>query len=300
MTKERILVTGANGNLGGALVKELVDNAEYEVIALCSEESKVYSMIDREQIVHNNRVSAMSNNTFFNTDWSAAGVTAGIHMAFSRANQPKERIANSLDFSRDVYRRLHELGIPRTVYLSSQSIYGSTSEWRSEYCIPAPETVYSMAKYAGEKLLETEFAGTATKYSVLRLDYVIQSQKLVPALCRSAKETCTIKLQGGKQTFSYIDKSDAVKAISALLNYKGIWQKVYNVGPNRMRYTLFEVAEVVAKVAEEHGAGKVNILLDKNDTLLWAGMDSSRFINDTGWYPLMDFYQMVGKIYEEI
>ena len=186
MINERILITGANGNLGGTLVKELVDHNEFEIITVSSEKSKVYNMLEREQIEHRNRVTVMGSDTFFFTNWSALGVTACIHMAFSRANRPKQDIATSLDFSMNVYHKIHEMGVPRIVYLSSQSVYGAIQEWRSEECVPAPESAYSMAKYAGEKLLEAEFKESKTEFSVLRLDYVIQSQKLVPALCRDA------------------------------------------------------------------------------------------------------------------
>lgn len=299
MSKERILITGANGNLGGALVKELADNTPYEVIAVSSDQAKIYDMLERECVTHRERVISMNSDTFFLTNWSDLGVFACVHMAFSRANQSKERIAASLDFSKNVYRRLHEMSVPRIVYLSSQSVYGAISEWRSEDCVAAPESVYSMAKYAGEKLLEAEFTGSQTEFSILRLDYVIQSQNLVLALCRSAKETGTIRLQGGKQTFSYIDKSDVAKAIIALLDYNGPWQRVYNVGHDHMRYSLKEVADVVAKVAEKDGKNKISISLEENDTILWAGMDSARFMSDTGWHPLMDLYQMVEEIYKK-
>ncbi|MDO4332602.1 MAG: NAD(P)-dependent oxidoreductase [Eubacteriales bacterium] len=299
MSKERILITGANGNLGGALVKELADNTPYEVIAVSSDQAKIYDMLERECVIHRERVTSMNSDTFFHTNWSDLGVFACVHMAFSRANQSKERIAASLDFSKNVYRRLHEMSVPRIVYLSSQSVYGAISEWRSEDCAAAPESVYSMAKYAGEKLLEAEFTGSQTEFSILRLDYVIQSQNLVPVLCRSAKETGTIRLQGGKQTFSYIDKSDVAKAIIALLDYNGPWQRVYNVGHDHMRYSLQEVADIVAKVAEKDGKNKISISLEENDTILWAGMDSARFMSDTGWHPLMDLYQMVEEIYKK-
>ena len=67
-----------------------------------------------------------------------------------------------------------------------------------------------------------------------------------------------------------------------------------------MRYTLTEIAGIVASVAGRHGALDVTVSLEENDTVLWSGMDSTRFMKDTGWRPSRDIYQMVEAIYEEV
>ncbi len=292
---KQILITGANGNLGGCLVKELADNTDYGVIAVANSKEKIYEMFQRESIINKDRITAWDQEDFFNAD--ASEIYAAVHMAFSRANKPNQDIASSLDYSIRIYEKLKELNVQKVIYLSSQSVYGNTSEWRKEDCKPAPDGVYPMAKYAGEKLLETE---GFPEYSTLRLDYVIQSQRLVPVLCRSAKENRRIQLKGGKQTFSYIDRTDVAKAITALLNSNNPWKPVYNVGPNKMRYSLMNIAEGVKSVAEKHGVEGVTIELEENDTELWSGMDSSLFMRDTGWKPSMDINQMVEKVYQNV
>lgn len=292
---KQILITGANGNLGGCLVRELADYSEYGVIAVANSKEKIYEMLERESIENKHRVIAWNQDDFFNS--ADCKIFAAVHMAFSRSNRSNEDIAFSLDYALRAYDKLRELKVQKVAYLSSQSVYGATSEWRKENCKPAPDSVYSMAKYAGEKLLE---AAGFSEYSTLRLDYVIQSQRLVPTLCRNAREKKVIQLNGGKQTFSYLDRTDAAKAVVALLNSNNPWKPVYNVGPNMMRYSLMDIAEVVKSVSEKHGVEGVTIELEKNDTELWSGMDSMLFINDTGWSPSLDIYQMVEGIYEEV
>ncbi len=290
----QILVTGANGNLGGCLVKELADNTEYGVLAVVNDKAKLFESLEREKVLNRNKVTALDQEEFFlgNHDFYAC-----VHMAFSRANKPCRDIAASLDYTNKVFSKVKTVNNARVIYISSQSVYGSSSEWRTETCEPAPEIVYSMAKYAGEKLLE---ASEIDSYSILRLDYVIQSQRLVAALCKSVKEEHKIYLKGGKQTFSYIDRTDVAKAVIALLNRKDEWKHIYNVGPNRMRYSLLGIAEVVKLVAENHGVKDVTIDLIEDDTELWSGMDSSLFMTDTGWTPAVDIYNMVEMIYEKV
>lgn len=301
MIRERILITGADGNLGGGLVREITESTDFDVVAVSLAYGMISDMLERENIADRGRIIPFDQDTFFHTDWSDLNVTAAIHMAFARGNRPSQEIANSLDYAKDAYKRLYDMRIPRILYISSQSVYGAMSDWRREDCPPAPETLYSMAKYAGEKLLEAQFRDAhEVRYATLRLDYVIQSQRLVTALCKDAKTTGTIHLKGGKQTFSYIDRTDVAKAIVAMLKYDGLWKPVYNVGPNKMRYTLGEIADVVASVAKKHGIPDVKVELEENDTTLWSGLDSSSFVKDTGWGPSMDIWQMVEAIYEKV
>lgn len=287
----KILVTGANGNLGSCLIKELADHTDYGVIAVGNNKCKINEALDKEGVDNRNKVILLNQDEFYRLE--NVELFAAVHAAFSRANKSYTDIALSLDYSRNVYRKLMKIGIKRVIYLSSQSVYGSTSEWRKEDSRPAPDTVYSMAKYAGEKLLEAEFADSDIEYSSLRLDYVIQSQKLVPTLCKDAKVKKVINLVGGKQTFSYIDRTDVARAIVSLLNCKRTNVSVYNVGPNRMRFTLIEIANIVKSIAEKHGINDVVINLSESDTELWSGMDSSLFMKDTGWKPSMNILQMV-------
>lgn len=301
MSEKRIVITGANGNLGGSLIKEIVENTDYGVVAVANSFETIMDMLKRERITDVDRVIPMNQDVFFRGDLEKLHICAAVHMAFSRANRPSRDIADSLEYAKKTFKRLYEMQIPKNIYISSQSVYGTMSDWRVEECLPAPETVYSMAKYAGEKLFEVQFCDKCNiKYSTMRLDYVIQSQKLVSSLCRDVKNTGVMNLKVGNQTFSYIDKSDVAKAIIALLQFEGDWKPIYNVGPHKMRYTLTEIADVVMTVAKRRGIHGVKINSEEKDITLWSGMDSTLFMTDTGWKPTMDIYQMVEEIYEKV
>ena len=301
MKDKYVLITGADGRLGGALVKVLTQRGEYGIVTVSLDKQMAYDMLEREQIADREDIVIWDQDDFFRKDWAGLNIETAIHMAFARGNRPSSEIANSLDYSWSVYQRLYDMKIPRIVYLSSQSVYGKVSAWRTEELPPSPESIYAMAKYAGEKLLEARFKGDSNfEYTVLRLDYVIQSQKLIPTLCKNAKEKGALTLRGGRQTFSYIDKSDVATAIAALLNYHGAWKTLYNVGPDRMRYSLMDMANMVVEAARSHGAGEIKVELTEDDTELWSGMDSSAFMRDTGWKPSMDVRQMIQTIYESV
>ena len=297
---KRIVVTGADGNLGGRLVKRLADETDYGVIAVSSFPERLPEMVERGKIVNNDKVSLYSSEEFFSADLSALQAEGAVHLAFSRGIYPSGDIASSLDYSLAAFRKIADSGVQNAIYVSSQSVYGAFQDFRTPETEPSPSSVYAMAKYAGEKLFEAVYIGKEQlQHTILRLDLVAQSQRLIIGLCKSAMETGVLILKGGKQLFSYIDADDVPTALTALLLTDKQWRPVYNVGHDRERYTLTDVAKVVCEVAAEHGK-EVTIQLTEDDTALYAGMDTSAFLQDTGWLPCYSLKEIITRIYESL
>lgn len=297
---KNILVTGADGNLGGKLAKLLCDNTDFGIVAVSSFPERIPVMIKREKIIHDKKIIQLSSEEFFQSDLSSKGIVGVVHFAFSRAIFPNKDIASSLDYSLAAFKKIVCSGIQNAIYVSSQSVYGDTNEWRTVDTFPAPNSIYAMAKYAGEKLFESVYEGHDNlKHTIIRLDNVIQSQNLVKSLCSDANRTGVINIRGGKQVFSYIDILDVPKAIYAMLRFNGTWRPIYNVGPNKMRYTIEEIACYIKDICEAKGK-EIIVNIVRDDTELWAGMDSKQFMDDTGWVPLYDIKDMIKRIYNDV
>lgn len=244
--------------------------------------------------IKSDRVIQILNPNFFESEYASYDIL--IHLAFARGNKGNEAIAESLDYTRRIFTRAGKLGVSKMIYISSQGVYGNTSSIREIGCKVNPSSVYAMAKYAGELLLRECVCADKGSFNILRLDNVIESQNLVRTLCRSAIQDKRITLRGGKQVFSYLNAYDAAKAV--FLSYTTDLDKnaIYNVGPNRMRITLTEIGELVRAVSLERG-NRIQVELQEDDTELWAGMDSEKFIQATGWVPSRNIYEMVKDIY---
>ena len=288
-----ILITGANGFLGGKITRRILLDTDFDVIAVASTKEKVLEMCERESI-DESRVHFLSNEEFLRPETELKDVYGAIHLAFARRIRPAEEIASSLAYASAVFHKLADSSIDYVINMSSQGVYGGTKEIRTEETVPAPENHYTMAKYAAE-ILFNDIMKNCPYHTNLRLDLVVQSQNIIKGLCKSAKEG-KINLKGGKQVFSFIDSEDVAKAVVAMLKVKDDWDIVYNVGWNRTRYTLAELAEIVADVVEKSGYVRAEIELVEADISLWTGMDSSLFTEKTGWKPIVEIEKMISFI----
>lgn len=291
-----ILVTGGNGFLGGKTIKKILLNTKFGVVAVASSEKKVREMQDREQLAQTGRIRFLSNEELLNPKTELKDIYGAVHLAFARRARSAADIASSLVYASSVFHKLAECNVDRVINISSQGVYGSTSEIRTELTPAAPENHYTMAKYAAE-ILFTDIIKDAIHHTNLRLDLVTQSQNIVNALCRQAKEG-KISLRGGRQVFSFIDGEDVGAAVAAMLQAGGDWEPIYNVGWNRRRYTLVDLADIIANTAVKCGFKRPEIVLDEQDINSWAGMDSCRFIDRTGWKPEKRLEDTVAEILE--
>ena len=278
-----VIISGSDGYLGGKIIRHILEQTDWNVLGLTMDLSFPEKMLEREHIEKSDRVRFMMNDEFFDENTVIDDICGAVHLAFSRRMQPAKDIASSIDFAAKFFHRLKALGADRVINMSSQGVYGNTEEIRTEDTPAAPETQYTMAKYASEVLFR-DIMRDVPHHTNFRLDPVAQSQNVIKGLCKSAREG-QISLKGGRQVFSFLDGEDVGTAVVAMLKAEGGWADVYNVGWNRKRYTLVELAGLVASAAERCGYPKPAITLTETDLALWAGMDSTRFMEKTGWKP---------------
>lgn len=294
MIRNTILITGADGFLGGKITKRILETTTYCVLGLTLSEKLVETVLRREGLEISDRLKYIENDVFLSSNKDEWGIAGAIHLAFSRRMQPAADIASSIVFAASIFHKLDEYDVDRVIYMSSQGVYGNTEEMRTEKTVPAPATQYTMAKYATEVLF-LDIMRNCPHHTALRLDPVAQSQNVLRGLCKSAKEG-KMQLKGGKQVFSFIDAADVPNAVLSMMNTEGEWEPVYNVGWNRKRYTLVELAEIIADEAVYCGYDRPDIVLEESDLALWAGMNSESFMKRTGWKPEIEIRETIREM----
>lgn len=165
----RVLVTGANGFVGKALCRKLVDEGYGVRGAVRSEKSALPSGV--EKIV----VGDIDGNT----DWSSAleGIDCVIHLA-ARVHVMRDESADPLSEFRKVNvegtRKLAEsaaaAGVRRLVYASSIKVNGegTRSKPYTEDDRPNPQDPYGISKWEAEKILHDISAETGLEVVIIR------------------------------------------------------------------------------------------------------------------------------------
>ena len=171
MTKPIVLVTGATGFVGKALLKRLLDDAQFRVrAAVRNEQSALADGVERVVV----------GELTPDTDWSIAlkDVDAIIHLA-ARVHMMRETTADPLaeyrrvngEGSLNLGRQAAQAGVRRLVFVSSIKVKGEATTAGSPYRaddLPEPVDAYGISKREAEAGLLQLAASSKLEIAIIR------------------------------------------------------------------------------------------------------------------------------------
>ncbi len=274
-----ILVTGASGYLGRSLVKELHANQQVRVIAMGRNAEKLKSLFGSSGI------EFYEYSALFDGKFAIGNIDIVIHSAFARPHCTEMEIAESLDFTSNLFACLASHQIPYIINLSSQSVYGQalTPLWKESDPV-APTMPYSQAKYASELMLKSmsrlypHITTTSLRLAAISggKDGLVPVDLLSKLVLKAMKGE-KLLIVGGKQELEIMDVRDAVRYIvrfTEQINPSS--EGIYNLGAHGI-YNIVDIAKMVKRVVENtFNQTDVELELKPSETDLKFGMDSSR------------------------
>lgn len=284
------MVTGATGFLGQSVVKELLNNDAFEVVAIGGRpEDKAPPLLSHPklQLFHLEELFL----------YAFSDIDTVINCAFARSNDAA-LLAQAFDFTEKLIKRLEVLKVQSVINISSQGVYQRLpmGELSNEQSPIIPVDLYSMSKYATEKL----FVVSAIPYvSNVRLASLMMPQRFLYSFVQKALSNEPFTITAPNQYAALLDVEDAASglvALTSLLPEKR--SKTYNLGIGT-QYSLLEYAESVRSIGLELGY-KVAFDVVDNGSKVCAGMDCTKLMKETGWKPLVKKDDMIYKLYKTL
>lgn len=283
-----VLVTGATGFLGHHLVAELLKRGDTKVIAILGRPEDKANALPESPNISVYSVDALFSEQFVNID-------TVVNCAFARSNDAK-LLAGAFDFTEKLIRRLEELKAKSVINISSQGVYQrlGVGELSKEDSPIEPIDLYSMAKYASEKLFRIS---SITYVTNVRLASILMPQRFLYFFVNKAKAGEHFTVTAPNQYAALLDVTDAAKGLAAIAKLEPSKRAdIYNLGIGT-QYSLLEYAESVRAIGQQMGY-KVDFDVADNGTTVCAGMDCSRLNSETGWQPTFTKDKMINELFK--
>jgi nucleoside-diphosphate-sugar epimerase len=171
----KLVVTGASGKAGRAVVRDLIDH-EHDVLAVDVTPSDSPAPFLRADLTD-----------FGQTIECLAGVDAVIHLAAiptSQIRTEETTFQTNMLSTYNVFEAARLLGLQRVVWASSETILGLPFERESpayapidEEHPPFPESSYALSKLLGEELGRQLHRWTGTPYVALRFSNIMEPEE---------------------------------------------------------------------------------------------------------------------------
>lgn len=295
-TAKTILVSGASGLLGNELVNQLLNEPKHNVIALTSQKEALENQFSEENLL-----------VFHVDNWEESidpnvKIETFINCAFPRSSNP-EQLAKGLVFTEKIIKKALSLNTKSIINISSQSVYSQKEKGVTyESFTAAPESLYGMAKYASERIVETIceshedkiFFSNIRLASLTGLDFDV---RLTNRFVKSALTDQPITINGGYQQISYLEVRDAATALTKMIDVNPCdWEKVYNLG-NDESFTLLELTETIRDVASWHSINRVEITRNEGQANFNNLINSELFYTHFNWTPKYNLRRMVKELF---
>lgn len=238
------------------------------------------------------------------------GVEVLIHTAAVRgiefcAHHPDEAQMVNVEGTRKLLEVAVAYGVPRFLYCSTQSVYGSSNPYPfREECTPCPETIYGLTKYTGELLVRKVGAG-GLRFLIFRfsrlygLGSFMREAELPHRFARYAVLDRSLPVyHEGKDVVDLLHVRDAVLAVRFFLHLgDSFWDDTYNVGGGET-VRICELAELYRETC-----GKLGLMIpeiqvfpsspERQPKIL--GLDTTK-IQKAGWRPLHSLEEGVAEL----
>jgi len=286
----RIVVTGANGYFGRALIETLLaDKCAAEIVVLVRDVSRFIG-----PNTFGDQVKVEDIASLLRGAWSFSNQDMLCHLAAGRDSQQPAEIAATLALTQRIFSAVRKAKVAGVVFASSQAVYGRSRPLWVEEMPAAPVTNYGVAKYASELMLLDFKSGISdSRVCSLRFpklvgpspSFRVNISELPHVFVASVIRGNELRFPCGRhQMLDYMDVRDAAEAVWRLIRTDSPWPEVLNVGSG-VPVSVEEVVELTNALAQEKLGRLLNCKFVENSKADCRdfGMNITRMKALLGW-----------------
>ncbi len=300
---KRVILTGATGAIGTALIENLIKNG-IEILVLMREGSAREANIIKHPLVSVKNCSlenlkTLKNDTgkeydvFYHFAWSGTFGNARNDMYLQNKN---------VEYTLDAVSAAKEFGCKTFIGAGSQAEYGRVDGVLTSLTPVFPENGYGIAKLCAGQMSREYAHQLGLKHIWIRILSIYGpndgAQTMVMSTIEKLKNGRQAEFTKGEQLWDYLYSGDVAEAFR-LLGEKGKDGKVYVLGSGQTK-PLYEYINIIAEQLNGKDLINIGAIPYAEKQVMHLCADISELKNDVGWEPKTEFKNGIKKILESI
>lgn len=297
MSLNKIIVTGATGAVGSAVVRRALAK-DMEVICIVHQGSNRLGNLPKDERVH----IVECNLEDYKTLQLDGMYDVFIHMSwektFGASRDDAEVQTRNIQYTLDAVRLAHRCGCKVFIGAGSQAEYGVQTQDLTPDLPVSPESGYGIAKYASGKLSAMLCKSLGIRQNWVRILSVYGpndgENSLISYVIRELRAGRSPELTKCEQTWDYLYADDAADAILAIAE-NGKDGKAYPLGSGKGR-KLSEYIEDIRNIITPSTLIKFGAKDYYPHQPMFLVADISELSDNTGWYPCFSFTEGLNEM----
>lgn len=300
---KRVIITGATGAIGTALIRKLVEN-QVEVLVLIHPDSKRKNHIPVHQHISvlecgMKDFSCMQNATgkkfdvFYHFAWAGAAGSGRHDMYLQNMN---------VKYALDAVALAHRFGCKLFIGSGSQAEYGRFEGLLQPNTPVFPEMGYGYAKLCAGQMTREYAHQLGMKHIWTRILSVYGpndgSQSMVMSTICKLKNNEVPKFTKGEQMWDYLYSGDAAQAFY-LLGNNGVDGKTYVLGSGQA-HPLKEYIEMIRDIVNPNSRVDIGALPYGDKQVMHLQADITELQKDTGFIPCTNFKEGIKNVIKAV
>lgn len=300
---DHIILTGATGYLGSAILARLCDSTVFKKVT-----ATYHRNIPQKHNVTN--LNYVSYDALIDGTFNLEGVDLICHLGMPRVDRNVPALAQSVRDFGCLLQRSVAAGVREIFLASSQAVYGLATPLWNEVIKPEPVTAYGLCKIANEELLRLsanfcpqlrticvrlpKLIGPGYGFRANQGEWV---HGFILGAIRSQK--ITLEEEFFKQTFDFLDVRDAADLVTQILcTSPESWPSTLNLGRGRT-FQGDELLEVVCDFwRSKHGNSPEIVIRKSISTPRSFGMSNQAMLDYLGDVSLRSLQTTVSDVYD--
>lgn len=289
---KRVVITGATGAVGTALVAELIRH-QVEVLVICREGSarnnqipesplvqKVYCSLDQLKTLNND--AGKKYDVFYHFAWAGTTGPARNDMYLQNKN---------VEYALDAVETAKRFGCDVFVGAGSQAEYGRVEGFLRPDTPAHPEMGYGIGKLCAGQMTREWAHQLGMKHIWVRILSVYGpndgNQSMVMSTIHKLKKGEVPRFTKGEQVWDYLYSKDAARAFYAV-GTRGIDGRVYVLGSGQGR-PLVEYIEEIRKSVDQQGKVDLGAIPYGEKQVMFLQADISLLQDEIEFEPIYTF-----------
>jgi len=246
---KKILITGANGMIGSAIVQEFI--SEYELILVDPYTDRIDQYKDKATLITKNLTEVSEWQNMLDGVYCVVHLAAAVHWVPKTMAEEQQFIQTNAEGTRILYDACEKHGVERFLFFSTNDVYEATDKHITEETTVNPKDVYGKSKLLAEKYLLKGLKTSKTAVCIFRPASVYGendkgSMKSLIAFCRKGIVPMIGKGEN-KKAILYL--KDIIQAVERYIdNESNLNGEIFNVSSGDYSYK-----EIINAICNSYG-----------------------------------------------